>query len=136
MSRGGADCLWLEGQNPTPDKQGQKQEKRQALEYKGMTEVGQRLVSQDMASYEPAEQAEEMGPQIGVFSRAPECSQKRRPGHDGDEEMGAGKIFSGFVAQGGQHANDCKDRRGKPDELMLRAMNKDVDKIGESGGEE
>ena len=136
MSRDlGGSGLWAEGQEPAANDQGQKKEKGYPLGQKRMAQAVQRLASQELSKGQAAEQPEEVGTKVCVFTGAAQCGQKGRPCHEGDEEVIARDFSSSLVGEDGQHANDCKHCGGKADKLMLRAMDEDIDQVAATGGE-
>ena len=100
-----------------------------------MAQAVERFPAQQLAKKQATEQPEKMGAKICPFTRAPQHSQKRHTGHEGDKKMTAGKIFSALVSEDGQHADDGKHRSRKADVLMFMAANEGVDQVAATGGE-
>jgi len=93
------------------------------------------FAAQKLSKNQPAEQSEEMGAYVCPFTGAAQYGQKRCSCHERHEKVRTGDFFSTLVGEGGQHANDRKNCRGKTDKLMIWAVNEDVDQIAAGGSE-
>lgn len=100
-----------------------------------MAQAMEWLAAQELSENQPAEQSEKMGSYVCPFTGAAQYGQKRCSCHEWHEKVRTGDFFSTLVGEGGQHANDRKNCRGKTDKLMIWAVYDDVEQISAGGVE-